>query len=343
MVSGQENGFWPMLRKCCVALAMLPCLITPSLADTPLELQGNAGSFPLDTYLSMRDDPTGLLTIEAAVTTEFTRPQPRGLAPGTLWYRFQVVRPASSTEKWLLSFGEPDIDDARLYISTPSGRFQEIALGLKTDGHGPVPGMRLNVAPLDLPADQIVTIYLRLSTDRKLRFENATIWRPEALVVAESRETANIGVLLGLVLCIAMVSCVVGLWLRDGVVLAYGAFVATQFCGTLAHSGMLTLLFPSANNTLNHILQSMAHVGSVSIFLLMWSLILQLRKHFPKIYRAYIALAAFMVLLLPWSLGSNFHTMADAVYAHDKGSRWGSGGLQQRQHADGLAVASGCP
>ena len=94
--------------------------IPATAADTPppLRLDGPAASFALDGHLSVLETDDGRSGIDEiarrddfrAITSPATQP---GLATGTLWYRFAVVRNAGMPAGWLLAFGEPDIDDIR--------------------------------------------------------------------------------------------------------------------------------------------------------------------------------------------------------------------------------------
>lgn len=303
-----------LLRIFCLGLVLLPWFAPQASAQGVLRLAGDEVSLPLRDRLSFLDDPSGMLTVdEVAAHGQFGTPNRQGIAPGTVWYRFEVLRPAAAPAQWILAFGEPDIEDARVFVQREGGGFSETALGVRIPSRDLEVSARLHAAQLDLPADRPVTVYLRLSSERKLRFEEVALWRPASLIASESRATARRVLVLGVLLTIVVVSVLVGLWIRDPIMIAYAVFVVTTICRSMSHDGLLRLAFPDAGLETSHILEGLGILGGTATFLVMWSLILDLRAAHPRAFRFYMAAATMMTACLPFSLGSHFHLMAQAA------------------------------
>ncbi|OAN42986.1 hypothetical protein A6A04_09800 [Paramagnetospirillum marisnigri] len=243
----------------------------------------------LDGHLSMLADADGRLTVEqAALRADFVDldPQSRpGIASGTVWYRFTVARSAAAPSEWVLAFGEPDMEDVRVYVPRPGG-FAEIRLGRAIPSRDLPMAARRHAASLDLSGEEPTTIYLRLASD-KIRFEAAELWRPGALVFQEARQSALFGLHFGVLAMLVVVYALFGLWLRDGAMLAYCLYVATIVSRGLSHTGMAALLFPWAGAGLGNLLTGIGLMGGMAAFILMWDRILDLRRTFPVMHRIY--------------------------------------------------------
>ena len=303
-----------LLRIVCLVVILLPWLGSQALAQTVLRLGGDDVSFPLDGRLGLLNDPSGTLTVEdVAAHGLFGASNRQGIAPGTLWYRFEVLRPAVAPTQWILAFGEPDIDDARVFVRREGGGFSETVFGARIPGRDLEVSARLNAAQLDLPADRPVTVYLRLSSERKLRFEEAALWRPAGLIAHEAHSSAHHALVLGVLFTIVVISSLMGLWIRDSIMIAYAVFVAATICRSVSHDGLLRVVFPDAGLEIGHLLQGLGILGGTAAFLVMWSLILDLRATHPLAFRFYMAAAAVMTACLPFSLSSHFHLMVQAA------------------------------
>lgn len=294
-------------RLAAVMVLVLGCLFPiPTAADTPppLRLDGPAASFALDGHLSVLDTDDGRSGIEEiarrgdfrAITSPASQP---GLATGTLWYRVTVVRNAGMPAEWLLAFGEPDIDDVRVFLPAGDGGFTEIRLGRRIPSRQlPVAALR-HVAMLDLPEAVPVTLHIRLASQHKIRFEAAELWRPGALAFGEARDSALFGIQFGMLVVIIILYALFGLWLRDGVMLAYALFVGTKLGGGLTYSGLIALVLPDSGGDLNYLLSGLSLLGGIAAYIFMWDRILDLRRTFPVMHRVYgLASAAVALALL---------------------------------------------
>ncbi|EME70260.1 putative sensor histidine kinase [Paramagnetospirillum caucaseum] len=291
------------------AILAVLCLLLPALAlaePAPLVLRGDAPSFPLDGRMTAHAGDDGSAPVDEIVRRPFSADFP-AITTGTIWFRFQVERAAGQPAEWLLAFGEPDMDDVRVYVPDGTGGLAETRLGRSIPNRELDTASRLHVARLILPEGQPVTVHLRLSSRHKIRMEEAALWRPAALVHEEARRSAVYGLHMGTLLVLAVVSGLFGAWLRDGPMLAYTLYVATILCRGLVHTGIAPLIFSAAGRDTNYLLSGIGLVGGGAALLLLWDRILDLRRTAPGLHRLFMGGAGLIGLGLLLVLHPAFH------------------------------------
>ncbi|HSV29197.1 MAG TPA: ATP-binding protein, partial [Candidatus Omnitrophota bacterium] len=198
---------------------------------------------------------------------------------------------------WVLAFGEPDIDDVRVFVPQGDG-FAEQKLGRRIpNSQLALAGLR-HLARLDLPEGRPLTVLVRLESQHKIRFEQAALWRPDALMTDEARQAGQFGLQFGIMAVLVLVYGLFGLWLRDGPMLVYALFVATRLGRGMTHSGLVTLVFPDAGRGVNYLLGGIGLMGGIAAFIVMWDRILDLRRNFPRMHRAYMGAGGFVAVSL---------------------------------------------
>ncbi len=286
-------------------LAVL-CLLLPGLAGaaegSPLVLAGDAASFPLSGRLTAYTGDDGSAAVSEMADKPFSPGFP-AITTGTIWLRFQVMRSVGQPAEWLLAFGEPDMDDVRVY----GPGLSETRLGRSVPNRDLEVAGRLHVARLILPEGQPVTILLRLSSQHKIRLEEAALWRPAALVHDEARRSALHGLHMGTLLVLAVISGLSGAWLRDGPMLAYTLYVTTILCRGLVHTGIAPLIFSEAGRDANYLLSGIGLLGGAAAMLLLWDRILDLRGTAPRLHRLFVIGIGLISLGLLLVLHPAFH------------------------------------
>lgn len=253
----------------------------------PLMLTGDATHFPLDGHLEFLDDRDGRFSIADVVqSTDFIRKDRPGITSGVRWYRFTVQRAAGMPAQWVLAFGEPDMDDVRVYVPNDTG-YALTQLGRRIPSSQLPMAALHHVAMLELPEAGPTIIHLRLASQHKIRFEQAALWRPSSLVFQEARQSAFDGFRLGVLAVIVLVYALFGLWLRDQPMLFYSLYVGTILSRAATHTGIAALLFPEAARATNYMLSGIGLLGGLAAFLLLWDRILNLKVNFPTMHRVY--------------------------------------------------------
>lgn len=281
---------------------LLLCGLMPAVAvagdPPPLALAGDQDWFPLDRHLAVLEDEGGSMAIDDVVQAGFNAPPRQSLAPGTVWYRFTVVRTPGMPAEWVLAFGEPDIDDVRVFVPSAGGGFSEARLGRRIpSAHLPLAARR-HVVPLHLPEAEAVTVHIRLASQHKVRFEDAALWRPGALMFEEARQSSLFGIHFGILAVVVTVWMLFGFWLRDGPMLLYALYVGTILCRGVTHTGIVTLVFPDSGGAVNYLLSGIGLLGGIASFIFLWDKILDLKKTFPAVHRIYVVAATAVALSL---------------------------------------------
>lgn len=291
-MAGGSRGRW--CRLAFLGLLLLVGLFGASAAHAeplPATVAVETASRPLDGYLTFLEDRESAFSIEDVarhgVFEAVTPRRPGLISGGTLWYRFTVKRTAGAAEDWVLAFGEPDIDDVRVYVTKPGGSFTETLLGRRLPARQLDVAVRLHAANLSLPEEIPTTVYIRLSSLHKIRFEAAALWRPTALAYAEARQSALHGIDFGVMAVFVVSNILLGLWLRDASMLMYAVFVVTSMCREATHSGIVTVILSDAGRPLNYLLSAIGLFGGISAFMIMWDLMFDIRKEFPLVHRVY--------------------------------------------------------
>lgn len=267
--------------------------VTADARERLVPLDGDAVRFSLDGALSVLDDPGGRIGIDEASRHDgFRAAGFPGLTSGTRWVRFTVMRGVGMPADWVLAFGEPDIDDIRVYLPDENGGFTETRLGRRLPQADLALAARRHLARLTLPERGPVTVHVRLSSLHKIRFEDSGLWRPDALMAEEARQSTLAGLQFGGLAVLVALYALLGMWLRDGALLLYALFVATTLCRGLTHTGIAALVFPESGGIANYLLSGIGLQGGIVAFILMWDRILDLRANFPVMHRLYLAAGA---------------------------------------------------
>ncbi|MDR3517447.1 MAG: sensor histidine kinase [Azospirillaceae bacterium] len=278
-------------------------------APPPLVLAGEAPSFALRGHLARLDDTDGLRGIGDVAHSNAFRVRPpdadeRNYTSGAIWYRFTVVRTPEMPAEWLLTIGEPFIEDIRIFTPTGDGGFRETRLGRLIPNDRLPLASRQHVARIDLAQTTPTTVYVRLASRNEIQFM-AQLWRPETVLFPEARLSMILGMLLSISIAIVAVYLMFGIWLRDATMLAYAFYVATIALMSACHTGTLALLFPAMGGNSNHLLSGFGVAGNLAALTVMWDRVLDLRTMFPRIHRLYRFVCAIALLFLfavptPW-------------------------------------------
>lgn len=275
------------------------------LADV-LTLGGAAPSFSLDGRMAAYIGDDGSARLDDIQGKPFTSRIPP-ITTGVLWLRFQAMRDFGQPAEWILAFGEPDMDDVRVYVSDAGSEAGEIRLGRRIPNRDLDLAVSLHAARLTLPEGRPVTIHLRLASNHKIRLEQAALWRPAALLQEEARRSAVYGLHMGTLLVVMVVSALFGLWLKDGLIVAYAAYVGTIFSRGMVHTGLAPLIFTSVGRDANYLLSGIGLLGGAAALLVLWDRVLDLRRTFPLMHRLFMGGAVLILLGMALVLHPSFH------------------------------------
>ncbi|MBB3062775.1 sensor histidine kinase [Microbulbifer rhizosphaerae] len=234
-----------------------------------------------------------------------------GYSSDAHWFRFRLARNADAARHWILSLGEPYLNNVDVWVNDRDGSLRSYHLGDHAKYADRPLQTRLFNVPLEL-SDTVVTVYIRVQSTSSINF-TAELLRPDAFTAQETRSNLYHGVYFG-VLCITIVLyLLLGIWLRDGGMLAYASYVAILFLAFLSTNGYVAVLFPSSVPWLNDLLTGFGTMGVLVTITLLWVYLLDLKKHFPRIARVYLIAGLVGCCSLPFVATPYYRLVAPLV------------------------------
>ncbi|MDF3882531.1 sensor histidine kinase [Cupriavidus basilensis] len=168
-------------------LIVILCWAGQSAAWAEVRLP-QAGEVSLGRHWELLRDPQDALTVEQLSRPEIAaafRPQGSppalGYVKGAVWLRITLTRPAQAAPVWLLQLRSALLDDVTLFLPQRGGGYEQRVAGDRQPVAGRDVNYRSPVFRLDLPADQPVTLYLRVRSTSTLSFP-LVVWSPEAFI-----------------------------------------------------------------------------------------------------------------------------------------------------------------
>ena len=174
-----------------------------------------------------------------------------GYVKGTVWLRLTLARPAGASATWLLELTSPLLNDVVLFVPQLGGGYARHIAGNRLPVAARDAAYRNPLFHLDLPADQPVTMYLRIRSDSTMSFSMA-LWSPGAFISAMGRESLFFGVFAAAHI-VLLISCLWLYWVtRDLSFGLFGLSLLVNLTTSLGAEGYLYLYvlpdFPLASN-----------------------------------------------------------------------------------------------
>jgi signal transduction histidine kinase/CheY-like chemotaxis protein len=230
-------------------LFLLVTLIRPDSlqAQAPvIVLTDEQSEYPLGLYLEILEDPTGQLTIEDIVSSEYSdqfKPSQKsvpnlGFTDSAYWVRFQVRNEARDITQWQLEIGTSDVIYLDFYHPLPDGQgFNRIQTGrvlpfASRDVVHPRFIFRLSPVP---GIEQ--TVYLRLESFDAMLLP-LTIWSPEAFAQYNYARQFAMGIGFGVLVVMLGYNLFLFLSLREPSYFYYVLFLASISFYFLVHHGI---------------------------------------------------------------------------------------------------------
>lgn len=240
----------------CIVLVIIGLLSFRNTVASPI-LVGDRGSYDLSGYMSVLEDPYHRMTLQDVLAAKagegfvpLQGPFNAGYSRSAFWFSFTLERGKGFPEQGWLRFSPSYLDDVTIYTPLPTkdpmqaSSYRANALGLMV----PAENMPLRhpefVAPIDLDADNPVTIYVRVVSNSTINFTGslhtyADLMEYTALYMF--RQSAY----LGIALLIALMTMILFIAVRDEQFLFFSLYVLILFFSYLTIKGMHFILFPS--------------------------------------------------------------------------------------------------
>lgn len=219
---------------------LLLCWAGQSGAWGATRLPESGGKVPIVQGWDLLRDPQATLTVaqlsrpEIAAAFQAQHASPAiGYAKGAVWLRLTVLRPARAPSQWLLELCSPLLDDVTLFLPRASGGYEQRVAGDRQPFATRDVNYRNPMFRLDLPADQPVTVYLRVRSTSTLSFA-LVLWDPVTFISSLGTEMLLFGLFYAIHL-VLLITCAWLYWSTRSV--TYALFGLTVFAHMLTSLG----------------------------------------------------------------------------------------------------------
>lgn len=275
-------------------LVMILASVSPFSAHAAVSpvLLNNAPSYDLSGHLEQLVDPDGKLlladVLSPALSSRFKPLQGylnKGYSDDVVWLRFKLIRHKGFPPNAFLRLLPPNVDTITLYVqsgesSLDSASWHEISLG----DHIPLVDRLVRnpdlVAPLTLPLERPIEVYMRIQTSGVIDFSGAIHTRNDLVNITDDGIIFQ-SAYFGIAFIIAMLNLLFFIRLGDRIYLYFSLFVLTLFVNYLVQGGLLTLLFPYSERLFSNYFTGILF-GATLLFSSLFSIHI-FKPRFPRI------------------------------------------------------------
>ncbi len=257
-------------------------------------LLNNAPSYDLSGHLEQLVDPDGKLLLADVLSPEHSsRFKPlqgylnKGYSRDVVWLRFKLIRRKGFPLHAFLRLLPSNMDNIKVYAqgggsSLVPAPWQEISLG----DHIPLVDRLVRnfdlVAPLTLPLERAVEVYMRIQTASAIDLAGAIHTHNDLEHITDYRIIFQ-SAYLGIALIIAILNLLFFIRLGDRIYLYFSLFVFTLFLNYLVQGGLLTLLLPYSERLFSNYFTGISF-GATLLFFSLFSIHI-FKSSFPRICR----------------------------------------------------------
>lgn len=276
------------------------------------ELNANITQASLSGHTEVYIDKSNSRTFEQVQQANFS-PQPafksEGYSSYAFWYRFTVVAEDELKRHFLLSLGEPYLDEVLIWKLTADGSIERFYFGDHKQKQSHSIHDTHFTLPLDFTKSNAVTFYVKVKSSSVINF-NAQIVKLDHFLSARTLINLFNGYFFGAIAMISIVFCFFGIWLRNtGMLLYVGYLICVNALFTGLH-GYTLVLFPNAYSWLSDFFVGLGVIGSTAFLVLMWPFLLNYKNYFPKLFFIYITIGIASLCFLPFVITPSYSAVA---------------------------------
>jgi signal transduction histidine kinase len=291
-----------MMRAVLAFLCYLFLSATLTYATENTHLNANTTRLSLEGRLEHFRDTSNALHFEQIQKQHFehlSENRSFGYNTDSHWFRVQLNPENNAPSRWVLSIGSAELEEVDVYVQQPNGSFKLYEMGY----HRPYTNRPVRTRLFSLAADVFpnMQIYFRVHTTNALNVY-ADLWQVDAFTAYETRSNFYRGAYFGILLIAVLLYAILGLRLRDFVILVYGGYIASQMLFNLGTNGYLPVLLPLHAEWFTDALPRIGWLGGAACLSLMWDKLLNLSKTYPRLHWIFIFTALLHLILLPFAL-----------------------------------------
>ncbi len=225
------------------------------------------------------------------------------LAPfAALWLRFEVARPADVLKKWVLTFGQSQIDEARLYLPQPGGLYILKRTGRVVPASARDTNSRWPAIGLDIPGTDRVPVFLRLS-GVTAPYLSVQLVPERQFTDGESRDLLALAAVLGFMVAMLAYNLVIYVRSRLHQCLYYFMYLGFIVAHIVIYDGLANRFGGvSVSGALADGLAQSFGIAAAASLLLFGRSLLSLPETYPRCDRALVILTVAMILALAFEL-----------------------------------------
>lgn len=309
-------------------LCLLCGLLNPAWAGEPLRLEDGREQINLGPHLERWVDASGTATWDQArehlQRGDFAPVGQLGSAGFTRaahWFTLALVRGPQANERWILDIGEPYLDDVQVWLQRPDGSVQQAQMGDRYLSatrvvHGRQHAMGL-VLPQQDAAAQATTpaplrVWLRVRSTSAMNV-SVSLWRLDAYFNHEARAIASWGLVIGLLLLATLTQLILGLWLRDRLMMTFAAYLGALCLLYSGLSGLNLLLLDQPPAWFNDLVVGGGNLLTVATASVLALLLLSTQTRLPRLRWLYWFTAGVAVCALPLVVTDHYGTVANLL------------------------------
>lgn len=161
----------------------------------------------------------------------------KGFNDSVWWLKVELHNPDAQAEERLLEIAYPILDQIGVYVIRSGSLIQDFHTGDALPFHSRPLITRNFVFPVHLPAQDVLTIYIRIQTGSAVQVP-LTLWKRDAFFRHEANSNFLQGFYFGGTITLVLYNLLIFLMLRDRNYLYYVGFVASAPLFYLALSGL---------------------------------------------------------------------------------------------------------
>lgn len=219
-------------------------------------------------------------------------------ASAALWLKFDISRPRDGVKNWILTFGQPQIDEARLYLPQPGGLYILKRTGRAVSASARDTISRWPAIGIELPGKDTVPVFLRLA-GVTAPYLSVQLVPERQFTDGESRDLLALAAVLGFMVAMLAYNLVIYIRSRLHQCLFYFLYLGFMIVHIVIYDGLASRFsgLVVSGTLADDLAQAFVIAAAVSL-LLFGRLLLDLPRTFPRCDKAILVLAAGITLAL---------------------------------------------
>lgn len=312
---------WLCLATQVSAQTARPQTAAANPATTPITLEATTQHVNLGTQVERWADHTGQATLAQArqhhATGDF-KPVPglpgAGFTLAAHWLRVSVAPQAQAPSQWILAIGANYLNDVQVWVPGPQGQWVHHQRGDRFASEPRPFAARLNAMTLTLPPGQTTEIWIRVQTTSVMNV-TLDLWQPTAYAASETTTSMVYISFVTLLAFVMVVFALLGLGMRDRVLLSYAAYISTLVVLHFCNSGALQMLWPVRPWWASDILVGYGALCAFSTSNFLWVELLGMRQNFKRLRSIYQWTGWAVIAMIPLMATNYYSPLANLIYA----------------------------